>query len=426
MRIRRAILTLAIAAATTAGLAACGGDDDDNGSAATSSNASTSTQSSTGTSTAGATGQLDPSKPDTHIAMIVIKIPGSDLLTPYTVGANAAADAINAAGGFGGSKVVIDSCNSQNTAAVVTTCAHKLVADKPVALTGCDVNIGSAALPIFKRAGIPSFYCLNTPTDYSDPMAFGLDSGGAGQQVGMAKWICTQPDIKTVGNQLLDLPQVRIYSVPVKKVLEGCGKKVNFVYLSLTATDYTPTLNEVLSKKPDFVMAFGLSGPQTVQIFKAYEQAGFPADKMFAMSSSLDYDTMLKPAGAAMNGAYFVLPYANMEDTANPDVAAYKKALEGKSLNSFNANVETGYVYVQAIYTAAQKIGFDKFNSTSLAQFYSTQTGVHLPMSRELINPGPAGQPQTKQPYGQFVQWKDGKLTTIAEGTEEGWLKGQP
>jgi ABC-type branched-subunit amino acid transport system substrate-binding protein len=416
------MVAVAIAVASTAGLAACGGDDDDDGGAAsTPSSAPASTSSST-TSSSASTGQLDPSKPDTHIAMIVIKIPGSDLLTPYTVGANAAADALNAAGGINGSKVVIDACNSQGSAAPVSACAQKLVAKKPVALVGCDVNLGAAAMPIFSRQGVPGIYCLNTPKDYTDPFAFGMDPGGAGQQIGMAKALCENPDVKVVADQLLDLPQVRLYSEPVKRILEGCGKKVYFSYLSITAADYTPTLNEVLSKKPDFVMAFGLSGPQTVQIFKAYQGAGFPASKMFAMSSSLDYDTMLKPAGAAMEGVTFVLPYANMEDTANPDVAAYKKALEGKSLSSFNANVETGYVYVQAIATAAKEIGAN-FDSASLKDWLSTKNGVHMPMNRELVNPGPSGQPQMKQPYGQVVQWKGGKLVTVTEGTEDGWVK---
>jgi ABC-type branched-subunit amino acid transport system substrate-binding protein len=420
---------VAIAVASTAGLAACGGDDDDNGGAANGGAASTpsstpaSTSSST-TSSSASTGQLDPSKPDTHIALIAIKIPGSDLLTPYTVGAEAAADAINAQGGFGGSKVVIDSCNSQNTAANVSTCARKQVAKKPVAVIGCDVNIGAAAMPVFKRAGVPGVYCLNTPQDYTDPYAFGMDPGGAGQQIAMAKQLCKQPDVKVVANQLLDLPQVRIYDAPVRKVLEGCGKKVYFTYLSLTAADYTPTLNEVLSKKPDFVMAFALSGPQTVQIFKAYQQAGFPASKMFTMSSSLDYDTMLKPAGAAMEGVNLMLPYGNMEDDSDPDVVAYKKDLEGKSIGSFNENVATGYQYVMAVNTAAKAIGFDKFDGEALKQWLSTQNGVDLTLNRELVNPGPSGQPQMKQPYVMQVQWKDGKLVTIKEGTEDGWVNG--
>ena len=60
--------------------------------------------------------------------MVTIKIPGSDLYTPYSAGAKAAADVMNAQGGWGGAKVVIDTCNSQLQASLNITCAHQTLA----------------------------------------------------------------------------------------------------------------------------------------------------------------------------------------------------------------------------------------------------------------------------------------------------------
>jgi ABC-type branched-subunit amino acid transport system substrate-binding protein len=425
MQFKRALAALAVAASCAAGLAACGGDDDDNSSAATSSAPAATGSGSTSTPTAS-TGQVDPSKPPVHIALITIKIPGSDLFTPYGVGANAAANAINAEGGFGGRKVVIDTCNSQNTASIVSSCAQKLIQKKPVAFVGCDNVMSVAGQPIFKRQGIPGIWCLNTAEDFKNPLMFGVDPGGVGQQIAMARKLCDRSDVKTVAIQNLEIPQLHSYEPPVKKILNDCGKTIKYIYMPLTAADFTPYLNEILAAKPDFVMTFLLSGPQTVQVFKAFQAAGYPASKMFTMSSSLDYATMLKPAGGAMNGVTMFLPYANPVDPDNPDFAAYKAALQGTSADPFNSNVQTGYVYVNTVYTAAQKIGFDKFDSASLTQFLSTQTGVHLPMNRELVNPGPTDQPQIKQPYAQMVQWDGTKLNTITEGTEAGWVKATP
>jgi hypothetical protein len=75
-------------------------------------------------------------------------------------------------------------------------------------------------------------------------------------------------------------------------------------------------------------------------------------------------------------------------------------------------------------YTAAKEIGFDKVNGELLDQYFNTKTGVHLPLSRELTNPGPTTSPQSKQVYGQLVQWKDGKINVIQQGTEDGWISG--
>src|SRR4051812_47523355 len=111
MQVRRsALVALTVGALAAFGVTACGGDDDDTtSSTAASAPAST----STGSASAGATGQIDSSKPETLIDVHALKIPAVDLLTPYMAGANAAADVINAQGGFGGSKVVIQGCNTQ-------------------------------------------------------------------------------------------------------------------------------------------------------------------------------------------------------------------------------------------------------------------------------------------------------------------------
>jgi ABC-type branched-subunit amino acid transport system substrate-binding protein len=421
MGIRRVAKAFAAAACCAAGLAACGGDDDNDSPAGATSGGGASTSTSASTST----GKLDPSKPEVHVALISLKIPGSDLLGPYEIGANAAADSINAAGGIGGRKLVIDSCNSQNQAALAATCARRLSGMKPVAFIGCDTALTTSGLPVFQRDRTPGLWCLNSPAEFKDPLLFGIEAGGPGQQIAMARQLCTRPDVKTVSIQNQDLPQLHSYEPPVRGILEGCGKKVKYVYVAPTAADFTPTLNQLLSAKPDFIMTFPLSGPQTIQYFKAFNQAGFPASKMFTMSSSLDYDTMLKPAGPAMDGVTMMLPNGNPVDPANPDVAAYKKAVEARngSFGPFNANVQRAYAYVYTIYTAAKETGFDTFDSAALVKFLGTANGVNLPMNRALVNPGSAQQPQIKQPYMQMVQWKGGELVTVTEGTENGWVK---
>jgi branched-chain amino acid transport system substrate-binding protein len=414
----RTAAACAAALALTVGLAACGGDDDDD--TTTAAGGTPASTAATGASAA----KVDPAKPKVHIALVANKVPGSNLLDQYNEGAQAAADQINAAGGFGGREVVIDACNGQSTPSIVSVCAHRLVKSNPVAMIGCDVSWGVAGKPVFAKAGIPSIYCLNSPDELKDPMAFGMGPGGPGEQVAIAKWICTQPQIKTVVSQLLDLPQLRAYANFTTPVIKGCGKKISYVYLALGAADVTPVVNQIVARKPDFVLSFAQGGAQTVQVFRGLHQAGYPSDQIFTMSSSLNYEELLKPAGEAMDGVRFVLEGANMQDSANPDAAKYTAAVQGKTYSSLNSTVEQGYVDVQAIAVAGRAIGFDKLTGRTLAAYLNSTTGVGVPMSRQIINPGPAGTPQVKQPYGQLVQWQGGKLTTITDGTEEGWIKG--
>src|SRR5438876_12298687 len=101
-------------------------------------------------------------KPPIHFELITFQLAGSDLLTEFKAGADAAAKKINAKGGFGGRKVVIDTCNSQLTPSVATACAHSTLGNHPVAMFGCELSWSAAGLAIYAKAGVPSFNCPNT------------------------------------------------------------------------------------------------------------------------------------------------------------------------------------------------------------------------------------------------------------------------
>jgi ABC-type branched-subunit amino acid transport system substrate-binding protein len=416
MTYSRALALLLAALLCVVGLTACGGDDNGSGSAASTS--------SSGSTTSG--GQLDSSKGDVRFSLVILKIPGSDLLTPYGKGAEAAAKQINAQGGFGGRQVVIDQCNTQGQPATTSTCAHQGVTKKPVAFFGCELTWANAGMPIAQKAGIPSVMCLNTPGDFTDATSFGITPGGPGEMRGAAKWICQQSDIKSVGVILLDLPSFhKDYPAAVGPTLQGCGKKITgYSYVSLTNPDVTPYVNKITATKPDFIMAFPQSGSPTVQIFKALQAQGFPADRTWAPSSSFNLETSLKPAGDAMNGTISSFETSNPEDPSNPGVTEFAAAMEAAGLPTTDPNIQQGYLYIRSFYEIAEKIGFDKFDSQSLSDFLSSNNGFQLPLSRTIVNPGPSGKPQEKQPYIQLVQWKDGKLTTVKENTEDGWING--
>jgi ABC-type sugar transport system substrate-binding protein len=115
---------VAVAGLACLGLAACGGGDDDSTGTATASGPAATT-----TAAASAKGPIT-------LALVTYKVPGLDLLTPMTAGAQAAAKQINAAGGIGGRNIVITPCNSMFQPTTATKCAHDAISSKAVAMCG--------------------------------------------------------------------------------------------------------------------------------------------------------------------------------------------------------------------------------------------------------------------------------------------------
>jgi branched-chain amino acid transport system substrate-binding protein len=402
-------------------LAACGGS---NSKPTTSSATAASTTTSTNTVSASAS-NASPSKAPVVLALVSYKIPGSDSLSELTEGANAAAAQINSSGGIGGRKVVIDPCNSMLEPAAATVCAHRTLADHAVAEFGCEPAWSAAGLPVYAAAGIPSVNCANTPTDYHNPMAFGLNPSAIGQQVGAARFVCSLSNVHTVVSLFPDVPQVLGSQQLSYQTLHACGKTTAPVVLyPLTAVDVTPYVTKVAAEKPDFILFSGI-GAQVAIFFKALAQAGIPADHVAAPDVDFVYSTVLKPAGSAMNGAYAENQFDTWGDSSNPDVAHYLAAFTGSSVDPRDPTVAWGYSDVMFLYAAAKAIGFDKFNSASLVQFLHSAKDFPIPLSLKYQSVGPPGYPQENQPYIQISQWKSGKMTVVPVG-DNGWVYGFP
>jgi ABC-type branched-subunit amino acid transport system substrate-binding protein len=420
MRFRKGAATALVLAAGLFGVAACG-DDDDNESGAGAAAPAATTDAAAG-SDSGA-GQVDESKPPVVLALNSLKIPLVDLLTPYEAGAAAAAKKINAEGGFGGRKVVIESCNTQYQPATTAACARKALDKDPMAMIGCDPTWPNAGLPIFERAKVPSFNCINTEQDYTNPYNFGMTGGQDGDQRAAARWLCTKADVKKVLVFTQDIPFQRANAPKVIGTpLKECGKSASYVFYPTTGADLTPFVGKAARSKPDFVITLG-GGPLAVQIFKQFQQSGISADRIIGSANAFAYEQVLKPAGDAMEGAIGTIETKSWGQTDDPGIAEYLKAMEGEDYDAQDTNPLTAYMSVMTVYTAAKEIGFDKFDTASLKEFMDSANNVQVPTTRDILNPGPEGYPQIKQPYVQIVQWKDGKLSPVLEGTEDGWVK---
>jgi branched-chain amino acid transport system substrate-binding protein len=365
-------------------------------------------------------------KPDLHIALVAAAVPGVDLLTPFAAGADAAASAINAKGGFGGRKVVIDTCNSKFNPAGVTVCANQLVGRRPVSEFGCEPSWSTGGgLQTFTAAGIPSMNCPTSSEDFNNPMEFGLNPAAVGQERGIARYLCTRKDIHSVYAIHTATPSLHENFRLAFLILQGCGKQIaGEIAYPVAAADVTPYVTQVAAAHPDFVMFAG-SGAQVVLFFKGFQQNGIPASKISAPDTDFVYQGILSSAGSAMDGAYAINQFKSFGLTSDPEVKAYLAATKNSSVDPRDPTVEWGYAEVMWVYAAAQQIGFAKFNSASFVNFMRTKNKVHMPLGRSLYNPPPKKFPTMHQPYVQITQWKNGKMVLVKAGAgKDGWVYG--
>jgi ABC-type branched-subunit amino acid transport system substrate-binding protein len=353
--------------------------------------------------------------------LATLKLTGTDLLTPYTAGAQAAADQINAQGGIGGRKVVIDTCNTMYTPSVAVACAHKAVADHAAAMFGCEPTWGTTGLPILGAAGIPSFNCMNTQVDFTAPYSFGLQAGGFGELAGMAHYLCTVPTVHSVVLYALTTPYQQLQTA-ASSVLKACGKTMQGVFYPITTTDLTPYAAKVAALHPDFVMTEPLTGPQVIGQFQELEQNGIPADHISTSSSSMDYG-FLTQGGSVTNGIYGAYEWTSWSDTSNPDVVSFLQATANVPDNK-SSSVETTYGNIMWFDTIAKKVGESNFSAATLTQFMRSpaNNGTAMRLSRSIVIPGPTGYPKQNQPWIQIVRWQNGKLNIITTGTQSGWV----
>jgi ABC-type branched-subunit amino acid transport system substrate-binding protein len=406
-------------------LAACGssGDDNSSGSASTSGGAATSSSGGGGSTSTAA------NKSPINFALVSFKIPAQDFIGRYLEGAEAAAKIINSQGGFGGHPVTITTCNDQLSTAPTLECAHKTLSKHPVAMFGCSVAWDVSGLQLYDRQGVPSFNCASTVQGYKDPLNFGLGSSTWGEMGGMLRWLCAnRPDVKRVGYaEQVDPEDERTVPPILNAIAKPCGIKITYNWVNQTAPDLTPVVSKMLDSDPQFLLTV-VSGEQMVTVAKLLQQNNFSTSNLAINSSAASMNDDFKPAGDALKGVWITDEWKGWGIQGDPEVAAYQKALANDP-NRDSGNVEQGYMYMMYMYNAAKKIGFDKFNSKTLADFSNSANGFSSPMLHGIVNPGPSWNTQMKNPWIQLLHWDGTKMVPETKGTDDGWintLTGKP
>jgi ABC-type branched-subunit amino acid transport system substrate-binding protein len=177
-------------------------------------------------------------------------------------GADAAAAAINKAGGIKGRKVEVSFCNTQSQANVATACARQAVEQGVVAVVGHGSTLTPLEEPILQSAGIPDVgnWSFASPTDWTNPNMFPRTGGSAAsvmalpfalKKLGKKRLVIMTTDVpNSVYNGKLVQSAARAAKLPL----------VGRIVVPGSTTDFSPYAQKMRDLNPDSVVLGGTAG----------------------------------------------------------------------------------------------------------------------------------------------------------------------
>lgn len=189
-------------------------------------------------------------------------------------GAQAAALALNKAGGINGHPVKIIQCNAQFNANIATSCIHTAVADHVVAVESLDLY-GTAWVPILAKADIPYLPKVQSPIDWTSPDSYPTDGEGESEDLGVAVE-AHAAGAKTMAMAVQSLAPVQYTANQIGQVWTKSygGKVLGSVSVPTTATTFTAVVQKLRTLNADFVTLAGTSG-DIAGILQAAAQSGY-------------------------------------------------------------------------------------------------------------------------------------------------------
>jgi branched-chain amino acid transport system substrate-binding protein len=383
---------------------------------------STSPAANGSSSSHGGAAGIDPSKPPVVIG-VVGELSGAlagGFVDEPLVGAKAAADYLNSElGGFGGRKIEVISCDTQTSAAGALTCANKMVAAKAQLVVGFSVFWGSNAIATISKAGIVNQTMSASLQEVVDPNAFPVGGGSFAEYPAQSSYAVSTLHAKSGALVISDAGAINDISI---KLFKGpwtqASETFNDVLVPQTSADISPSLARITGFHPDAIMV-SLTATQTSQLYSSLHSQGFDLGHVINFSGNADFDNFFNKIDdkAALEGTIYSSEFSSFDDTSDPEAKVYLHAMQtyGK-VQGRGSWYEGGFSPVITDYLVAKNVGFDKFDSSTLKDYMSTQK---VPVFLGYIydhSSAPADTPALGAPYVRFLQYTQGKLVNKTSG----------
>ena len=356
---RQAITVTGVAVVMTLGLAACG--------------------SSTKSHAAGSSTTAPSFTGSYKIMQIVNKTQGAGVQAPAfpeaAVGAQAAANAINAAGGVNHNKIDLIVCDTQGLSNNAITCANQGVSDGVVAFVGDLDPTNSNYLSVAQTAHIPVLAPYPLGPAVVNPISFPIAGGAfAGDVTNLASHGLY--DLALAFYNSAAASSVHLLLDPVKVAYPKLN--VSLVAIPPTAVDMAPY---VQSSTQHQGVVIGLPGQSFVAYLNAYSQSG--SKTPLSNSTSSVTKSFLQQVGTKADGMY-VTGESMFYNANTPAAAAFRSAMAATDPSAdLNEWSENSY---EAVYAFADIVkGMTNVTSASLLaelpQVKNLSPGLIAPVS---------------------------------------------
>ena len=402
--LRLAVSGLVVAAISLSG-AACGS------SSSSSSSSSTASSSSAGTaSAAGATQASQSSSGASGLSGQPIKIfvsaPVGTVYGDYPdefTGAQAAALAINHAGGIHGRPIQIITCNSKFDPNVTLGCGREAVGDGVTAIIDADL-FDPEYLPLLAKAGIPDLAYLETPQGAVSPIVFGLNGGA------YTSYPATVLALKAAGAKRLAIVRTDLAAADYfETVMEQAAKAVGLPVVGVvkyagTTADFSPTIQQLANLHPDAV-TMEAGNQQSPALISTGVQQGLKV--MWANQENSLLPRVAKKLGSVGNGTILTSTYPPSSASAQfPGIKQFNDEMDALTKTGANTSVReeagiNGWLSVHAIADVAREIKGPVNSHTLLVALRAQKTPINLfgLVSWAPGSSGPAQWPRASNPY---------------------------
>ncbi len=403
--------TIALAVTLMFVAAACGDDSDSSAATTAGGGAATTAAGAATTAAAETTTTVELTGPPIKL-MVMFEGTGAVATPEVTEGAKAAADAINAAGGIGGSPIELVECDLKNDPNAATACGNQAVSEGVVAVVGpVSANAGQY-FPILEKAQIP--VVGNVPAaaaDFTSVDSFPLYGGIVSASAGLALELTTLAGSKAVSLARIDLAAASAIGIFANQALAPMGLKViNDVSIPVGAPDMSTYVASVLQGGTDGVLV-GLSGQDATNFIIALKQSN-PTVPISATTT--DFAGVVKALGDAANGIY-VTAFFNNATTDPTGFGKYQAAMEAagfKDLTGFRSNAYSAVQVVAEVLT-----DLPEKTAAALYAKLPTVTGLKVDLLPPLQFTTPAGAiPRVFNVCGYFQQLDNGDFKTLSDG----------
>jgi branched-chain amino acid transport system substrate-binding protein len=308
---------------------------------------------------------------------------GAGVQTPpqpeVIVGAQAAARAINAAGGVDGHPIQLETCDSQGTKNGGVICATKAVQDKVLAVVGA-LDFYGDYINILKSAGIPNVGPLPIQNELTDPNSYPIEGGASVVPAAVVTYVAKQGDnsLAYVGNSSVYTSAIPLITKPV--VARHTGFGMHLISIPATAVDVAPYVTEALRSK--YVDLATFSPTATLSFVKDYLAAGGQARSIITSASTLT-PALIKSLGAAADGIKITSLFVPATDPA-PAARQFSKDMHAVDPRAPKDEVaENSYLAVRLFAAAVkgQDVKSGKDVAASLAKLTNVSLGLTPPVS---------------------------------------------